>query len=236
MLSTLTSARVHVVASRSLAVADLDGVDGPSGDRRARRRQETIEEILSIAETLMAEEGANGLALSEVARRLGVKPPSIYKYFDSLAAIYDALFQRGQQTNLEVMLSAAEGTEAGLARLAAMLEASARWCLANPGLAQLLFWRPVPNFEPSLQAMAPSFEMVCVQRQALADAVAAGELGPEADSDEALFLVSIMVSGVIGQTMANEPGVPWGEGRFTPLFATLFGTLTAIYPPRGRRR
>ena len=41
-----------------------------------RRRQETIEEILAIAEDVMTEEGVNGLSLSEVARRLGVKPPS----------------------------------------------------------------------------------------------------------------------------------------------------------------
>ena len=40
-------------------------------DRRARRRQETIEEILDIALEVMAEEGVNGLTFSEVARRLG---------------------------------------------------------------------------------------------------------------------------------------------------------------------
>ena len=66
-------------------------------DRRARRRQETIEEILDIAEAVMLEEGVNGLSLSEVGRRLGVQPPSIYKYFPSLLAVYDALFERGSQ-------------------------------------------------------------------------------------------------------------------------------------------
>ena len=65
-------------------------------DRRARRRQETIEEILDIATEVMTEEGVNGLSLAEVARRLGVQPPSLYKYFPSLMAVYDALFRRGQ--------------------------------------------------------------------------------------------------------------------------------------------
>ena len=68
----------------------------PPADRRARRRQETIDEILDIAVAIMSEEGVNGLSLSEVARRLGVQPPSIYKYFPSLMAIYDELFLRGQ--------------------------------------------------------------------------------------------------------------------------------------------
>ena len=92
-------------------------------DRRARRRQETIEEILAIADDVMAEEGVNGLSLSEVARRLGVKPPSIYKYFDSLMGIYDALFERGQRTHLEIMRTAMERAEPGLDALAAGLEA-----------------------------------------------------------------------------------------------------------------
>ena len=94
-----------------------EGVPAPP-DRRARRRQETIEEILVIAAEVMTEAGVNGLSLSEVARRLGVKPPSIYKYFDSLMGIYDALFERGQRTNLETMRAAMEGAEPGLDALA----------------------------------------------------------------------------------------------------------------------
>jgi AcrR family transcriptional regulator len=207
-----------------------------SGDRRARRRQETIEEILDIAEDVMTEEGVNGLSLSEVARRLGVKPPSIYKYFDSLLAIYDALFERGQRTHLEVMRTAMQRAEPGLDALAAGLEASGRWLLAHPATAQLLFWRPVPSFEATPEAMAPSVEMVQLQRQALADAAAAGQLGAGADSDEALLITSVIVSGVIGQAMANEPGLTWGEGRFSPLLPKLLGTLAALYPPKPARR
>jgi len=201
-------------------------------DRRARRRQETIEEILGIAADVMTEQGVNGLSLSEVARRLGVKPPSIYKYFDSIMGIYDALFERGQQDNLDLMRAAMEGVEPGLKALAAGLEASGRWALAHPASAQLLFWRPVPSFEPSAAAMAPSVEMVGLQRQALADAAAANQLGAGADSDEALFVTSVFVSGVIGQAMANEPGVSWGEGRFSPLLPKLLGLLAALYPPK----
>src|SRR6478735_7150428 len=110
-------------------------IEGPApaaGDRRARRHQETIDEILAIADDVMTEEGVNGLTLSEVARRLGVKPPSIYKYFDSLMAIYDALFERGQRAHLEIMRAAMESAQPGLDAVAAGLEASGRWALANP--------------------------------------------------------------------------------------------------------
>ena len=79
----------------------------------------------------MTEKGVNGLTLSEVARRLGVQPPSLYKYFDSLMALYDALFRRGQQAHLEVMRAAMEQAPPGLDALQAGLDASGRWCLAN---------------------------------------------------------------------------------------------------------
>jgi hypothetical protein len=63
-----------------------------------------------------------------------------------------------------------------------------------------------------------------------------GQLGPGADSEEAVFLVSIFLSGVIGQTIANEPHLPWGEGRFTPLLPKLFHALPSLYPPTVAKR
>jgi AcrR family transcriptional regulator len=199
-------------------------------DRRARRRQETIEEILDIATDVMTEEGVNGLSLAEVARRLGVKPPSIYKYFPSLMAIYNALFRRGQIEHLEVMRQAMAGAQPGLDALTAGLEASGRWALDHRATAQLMFWRPVPSFEPSADAFAPSIEMVSLQRGALADAVSAGQLSPDADSEEAVYLVSTLIVGVLSQAMANEPDLEWGQGRFTPMFPRLMKLLAAAYP------
>jgi AcrR family transcriptional regulator len=79
-----------------------------------------------VAAMIMTDEGAGGLTIAETARRLGVRPPSIYKYFPSLLSIYDELFRRGQ---------------------------------------------------------------------------------------------------------ANEPGTPWGTGRFTPLLSPLIGLLRCAYPP-----
>jgi AcrR family transcriptional regulator len=202
----------------------------PRPDRRARRRQETIEEILDIARDVMTEEGVNGLSLAEVARRLGVQPPSLYKYFPSLMAVYDALFRRGQLENLAEMRKAMVGAEPGLDALIAGLEASGRWALGNRAVAELLFWRPVPSFHPSDEAFAPSVEMVELQRRALADAVAAGQLGPDALDEDAIYVVSTLIVGVLSQAFANEPDLSWGEGRFTPTFARLMRLLPAAFP------
>lgn len=199
-------------------------------DRRARRRQETIDEILRIATDVMTEEGVNALSMAEIARRLGVQPPSIYKYFDSLMGIYDELFRRGQLEHCAVMRSAMAGAGPGLPALSAGLEASGRWCLAHRAMAQLMFWRPVPSFRPSPEAFAPSVEMVDLQRDAVARAVDLGQLGP-ADVDEVVLLVSVFVVGTLSQAMANEPELDWGVGRFTPLFPKLMALLPALYPP-----
>lgn len=73
--------------------------------------------------------------------------------------------------------------------------------------------------------------MVGLQRIALADVVAAGHLGSGADSDEALHLASILLTGVLSQALANEPDVEWGHGRFTSVFDQLMALLPAAYPP-----
>jgi AcrR family transcriptional regulator len=41
---------------------------------------------------LVGEEGLAGLSLPDLARRAGITTPTVYPYFDSKNAIYDAMF------------------------------------------------------------------------------------------------------------------------------------------------
>src|SRR5258708_12013282 len=82
-------------------------------DRRQRRRQETIEEVLGLAAQIMAEQGVAGLSVGEIARRMGIRPPSVYVYFPSKHALYDALFARGPQLLLEAMQEGLEAMQEG---------------------------------------------------------------------------------------------------------------------------
>ncbi len=224
--------------AKELVEAQANGDTGPTAppNRRARRRQETIEEILDIAQQVMTEDGVNGLSLAEVARRLGVQPPSIYKYYPSLMAIYDELFRRGQAENLEVMRRAIDAAEPGMAAITAGLEASGRWLLAHRALAQLLFWRPVPKFEPSPEAFAPAVEMVAIQRAQLANAVARGEVGPAADSDEAPLshLDPDYRSPVPGDGQRARPGV--GRGPVHSAVPQPHGAVRRLLSPACRLR
>ena len=140
---------------------------------------------------------------------------------------------RGSARTSRRCAPACRGPNPGSTRSIAGLEASGRWCLANRAVAELLFWRPVPSFHPSPEAFAVSTEMVELQRGALADAVAKGELGPAANEEGAIYLVSTLIVGVLSQAFANEPDLPWGEGRFTPMFATLMRLLPSAFPLDG---
>jgi AcrR family transcriptional regulator len=200
------------------------------GSRRELRRNQTIDEILTIAVDVMAEVGVAGLSLSEVARRLGIRPPSLYKYFPSRLALFDRLFQLGHQQHLDDFRAGAEAAEPGLPALISALQASGRWAMANQPLAQLLFWRPVPGFEPSTEAFAPSQAMVEDVRRMLGDAVERGQLGPGAATEEGVAVLSVLVTGMLSQQLANAPQESFDQGRFTRLGPQIFAMFRDRYP------
>lgn len=202
-------------------------------NRRALRRNQTITEILDVAVEVMTESGVGGLSLSEVARRMGMRPPSLYKYFPSRLALYDTLFREGQQAYLDCFRAGAASARPGMPALAAALDAGGRWGLAHQALAQLMFWRPVPGFEPSAEAMAPSLAMVNDVRQMLHDAVADGQLRPRAASAEGEALVSILAAGVMSQQLANGPEAAYDDGRFTRLAPRVLAMFRHYFAPDG---
>ena len=183
----------------------------------------------------MREEGAAALSLSEVARRIGVRPPSLYKYFPSRAAVYDALFRRGAEQVLDRFRTATASPEPGVDALAAGIEAFGRWGVENNALAQLLFWRPVPGFVPSAEAYAPAVELGLDIKGQLATAVERGQLRPGAATDEGEAVLSVLIGGAFSQHAANEPDVGYDEGRFTRLLPLLISMFVQMYAPEGDR-
>ncbi|GAA1588996.1 MULTISPECIES: TetR/AcrR family transcriptional regulator [Kribbella] len=207
-------------------------------DRRTRRRQATIAEILDVAIELMSSEGVAALSLSAVARRLGMQPPSLYQYFPSKKAIYDALFQRGSELQRDAYREALAGATTDDPRELSLVAATAfcRWCLENQVYAQLMFWRTVPGFEPSPAAYAPAQETLQDLREHLKAMAEAGYLHPEAASDEGVALYTSLTAGLLSQQMANEPDVSFDDGRFIRMLPTVLEMFYQHYAPtRGKR-
>src|SRR4051794_15848616 len=128
-------------------------------DRRQRRRLETIEQVLDVAADVMAEQGVAGLTLGEVARRMGIRPPSLYVYVDSKHGLYDLLFVRGWRLLLAEVRTVVARQTTDAVELAALLHQASttfvRWAVEHPAFAPLMFWRPVPGFLPSAESYAP---------------------------------------------------------------------------------
>lgn len=200
--------------------------------RRLLRRQRTIEEALDTAVVIMEETGVGGLSMSEIARRLGMRQPSLYKYFPSLHAVYDALFARGvERTGAAIQAAVGDGPR-GVVTIRAAARALVRWAVENPALAQLLYWRPVPGFAPAAATFAASERQLDALRAAFAAAVRAGELHPDAASGDAARLFTIVLSGIVSQQMANDPGADYGTGMFTRLTEAGLDMFFARYAPR----
>ncbi|WP_432940277.1 TetR/AcrR family transcriptional regulator [Kribbella sp. CA-253562] len=205
-------------------------------DRRARRRRQTIDEILDAALRLMEAEGVAALSLSAVAREVGMQPPSLYQYFASKMAIYDALFRRGAEQVLAVRREAARtaDTDDLLELDLICLTAVSRWAMANPVYSQLLFWRTVPGFEPTPEAFAPALEVMQELRDHLRATVDAGLLHPDAATEDGVALYTSITAGVLSQQLANEPEATFEQGRYTRLLPVVLEMFHQRYaPPRG---
>ena len=199
--------------------------------RVERRRAAVMAQALDHAVELMTTEGVGALTVSEVARRMGIRGPSLYKYFPSRHAMFDALFARGLAEELAAVGTAVDGVPRGVPRIRAGGAASVAWAVENPALAQLLHWRPVPGFEPSPEALAPSIDDMAEVRTEFAEAVRLGQLTRAADSEDAVRLYTVVLSGLISQQLANQPGGPYAEGVFSRLTDAAIDQFLSAYTP-----
>lgn len=205
-------------------------------DRRHRRRQETIEEILDIAVQIMAEQGVAGLSVGEIARRMGIRPPSVYVYFPSKNALYDALFARGARLLLAVMQEVFASLPARPGTLEEILlpasRAFVRWSVEHAAYSQLLFWRPVPGFTPSQEAYQAAIGLIDLARDRVKGLQDAGLLRAEVPAEQIERDWTILLAGVFSQQLANAPDQGFDEGRFTAAIPALMAMFADYYSPR----
>lgn len=63
--------------------------------RRPRRKaEETKQDILTTAETLLRQKGFSGFSIADLAAELGMSPANVFKHFRSKAALADAICDR----------------------------------------------------------------------------------------------------------------------------------------------
>jgi AcrR family transcriptional regulator len=201
-------------------------------ERRQRNRDEVRRAVLEAARAVMREQGVAALSLREVARRVKMQAPSLYAYFPSKAALYDALFLQGIRLYVADRDRALQGHDGFWDQLHAVLETYMRFAQEHPELYQLAFERPVPGFVPSEESMAESRRLLARFEGALAEATAEGRVALDIPVDQARDLVIAMMHGLTSQHMANEPDLPVGSGRYGSLVAPAVALFRAAWQPR----
>jgi len=186
-------------------------------ERRKRYREGMIEDILAIAREMMQQDGVAALSFNAIARRLGMKPPSLYTYFDSKNAIYDELFRRGFVEFGRRMDERVQQDGPLRDNLQSAMETYLGFAQENPDLYQLMFQRPVPGFVPSEESMAVSLARLEQARSQFVKILESDDLDIDLPVEEARDLYIALQHGLTELHLANNPDLPVGEGRFGKL-------------------
>jgi AcrR family transcriptional regulator len=145
---------------------------------------------------LCAANGLASLSLRDLARQIGLKAPSLYSYFESKNAIYDAMFAQGCRQFLDGR--PAHIPSDLLDGIRVIMGYFVSFCVADPVRYQLLFQRTIPGFEPS----AESFAISLTAMRLTVDWFAEHGL----DRPEVVDLFTAVGSGIAAQQNSNEPG------------------------------
>lgn len=171
-------------------------LDKPTRDRRTERREATRAEILEAAWEQVRASGLAALSLRDLASNVGMRPPSLYSYFDSKNAIYDAMYAQAAQQFADAAPDVVQ--EDPLEGLQAIMHFFVGFCAADFARYQLLFQRTIPRFEPTAESFA-------ISERSLAEL--GRRLGAYGITDpEALDLYTALGTGLADQQISNDPG------------------------------
>jgi AcrR family transcriptional regulator len=168
-----------------------------SVDWRDARRRSARETILGAAWSLVREEGLAGLSLRDLARTAGITTPTVYAYFDSKNAIYDAMFGQAATQFADAMAEPLGRTDPREG-LTLLVHRFFRFCTQDPARYQLLFQRTLPGFEPSPDSYAPAVRALGRAQEVLADC---GIVDPRH-----VDLATALITGLMDQQLSNDPG------------------------------
>ena len=166
-------------------------------DTITQRREAKVASIVGSAWKLAREHGIAGISLHALAREVGMRQPSLYGYFDSKQALYDAMFADGNRQLLE-RFDALTLPRDPRSALKKFLGAFVAFALEDPARCELLFQRHVPGFTPSAESYALA-EAALVRA-----AEAMNEAGVTHQGD--IDCVVARVGGLIEAQLANDPG------------------------------
>lgn len=168
-----------------------------AGDWREARRRSARDAIAEAAWQVVRSDGLAGLSLRQLAKRAGITTPTVYAYFQSKNAIYDAMFGAAA-TQFAELMSEPYASEEPPAVLAAGVRRFLEFCTSDTTRYQLLFQRTIPGFEPSPASFAPAVRAFELVRERLA-------LNGVRDPRH-VDMWTALTTGLVDQQISNDPG------------------------------
>jgi len=166
-------------------------------DWREARRQSARATVLAAAWEMVRANGLAALSLRDLARQAGITTPTVYAYFDSKNAIFDAMFGEAAQSFAE---SKTELVDKGdpYENLMADAQNFIEFCVSDVARYQLLFQHSVPGFSPSPQSYAPAVRALELTREHLA--------GYGVRDPRHVDVWTALLTGLVDQQISNDPG------------------------------
>ncbi len=163
----------------------------------AQRREAKVTSIVAAAWELAREHGIAGVSLHALARDVGMRQPSLYEYFDSKHALYDAMFADGNRQLLQRLddLALPRDPRAALKKF---LAAFVAFGLTDPARYELLFERHIRDFTPSPESYTLAEEALGRAGKVMHEA----GVNRRGDID----CIVAMVAGLMEAQLSNDPG------------------------------
>ncbi|NGO83051.1 TetR/AcrR family transcriptional regulator [Streptomyces sp. 196(2019)] len=184
---------------------------------RARYREQTRAEIKNLALRQLAEGGGGALALTRIAKEMGLSGPALYRYFTSRDDLLSALIRDAYEDAAAAMARAAarsaRGSRGGRARLHDLAAAYRAWAVAEPHRYLLIQGDPVPGYV----APADTLERARAVLGPFLPLFAAGKPGPAVAGTVEEMAAWLAADGTVGAWVARyapdavAPGLEAGE-------------------------
>ena len=180
--------------------------DSRPPSRRDRRRQDTVEEIKTLARRQLAEQGPGAVSLRAIARQMGTASSALYRYFGSQEELISALCVEAYDAVADRVAAAVEGQEPGGhdRQWWAICHAYRRWSLDSPGDFALIFGTPVPGYQAPEQVTGPAAaRLLEVPLEVFARAVESGAVDLEHTQVPPTLEVGSLVRNMLGDASTD---------------------------------
>lgn len=169
------------------------------------RLAETRERIVAAALKLVARDGYGAAGMPAIAAEAGVSTGLLYRHFSSKVELFDEVFRRASQREIDACAAAATIPGSTRERLARVVETFARRALKGRRLAWALLAEPVgPLIEADRARFREPYRAIFAE--IVRSGIEAGEIAPQDAKTVATAIVGGIAEALVGPL--SEPPQP----------------------------